>query len=228
MNTTQEALSAAAGWRWASLLFQSPTAASQAELRALAEELPEEFQEAARELSALPLDEWETEFHRVLGPGGIAACESSYDDNALAGRGPLLAEIAGFYEAFAYRPEMDTPETPDHLSVELGFLSYLALKVAYALHEKKTEEQQIAQDAYWHFLEIHPLFWWGRWCEAVAQTGSVFYGAAVNWLAEWTAQQTSQRPAPTSPHPFVRIDGIKQSSEASEGHAPTTLIEGLC
>lgn len=196
MNTTQEALSAATGWRWASLLFQSPVAAAQAELRALAEELPEEFRESARELSTLPLNEWETEFHRVLGPGGIPACESSYDDNALAGRGPLLAEIAGFYEAFAYRPAMETPETPDHLAVELGFLSYLALKVAYALHEEQSQEKQIAENAYWRFLEAHPLFWLGRWGEGMTQTGSPFYGAAANWLVEWTSQQTAQMPAP--------------------------------
>jgi TorA maturation chaperone TorD len=190
MKTTQEALSAAAGWRWCSLLFQSPTAASQAELQALAEELPEEFRQVARELSVMPFDEWETEFHRVLGPGGIPACESSYDDNALAGRGPLLAEIAAFYEAFAYRPEMETPETPDHLSVELGFLSYLALKVAYALHEEKPQERQVAEEAYWRFLEAHPLFWLGPWCERIEQTGSAFYLAAANWLAEWIRRVT--------------------------------------
>jgi TorA maturation chaperone TorD len=212
MNTTQEALSTAAGWRWSSLFFQSPTIASRVELRALAEELPEEFRELARELFAMPLDEWETEFHRVLGPGALPACESSYDDNALAGRGPLLAEIAGFYEAFAYQPEMETPETPDHLAVELGFLSYLALKVAYALHEEKPQERQIAEDAYWHFLEVHPLFWLGRWHEGIAQTGSVFYSAAANWLAAWASQCASRMPAPAVPS--NRFDGSGYDARA--------------
>ncbi len=198
MNTVQQWLSTAAGWRYASLLFQLPTPEVQYDLQALVKELPEEFRSLAQELSAIPLDEWKSEYHRVLGPGGCPVCESSYDDNALAGRGPLLAQIAGFYQAFAYRPDEETRETPDHLSVELGFLSYLALKVAYALHEEKAAEREIAEEAYWHFLEAHPLFWLGRVCERIRQSGSVFYNAATNWLGAWTQRQISRAPAAAS------------------------------
>jgi len=195
MNTIQDWLSSATGWRWASLLFQSPTSSTKEELQELADELPEEFSQRAKELSAIALDEWETEFHRVLGPAGCPACESSYEENVLAGRGPLLAEIAGFYQAFAYRPESATRETPDHLTTELSFLSYLALKVAYAMHEERAQEQQIAEAAYWRFLQVHPLFWLERFCERVGQTDSPFYRAGVDWLAKWTQRQMQLAPA---------------------------------
>ncbi len=208
MNTVQEWLSTAAGWRYASLLFQSPTPEAHSDLRALVAELPEEFRPSAQELSAIPLDEWKTEYHRTLGPGGCPVCESSYDDNALAGRGPLLAEIAGFYQAFAYRPDSETRETPDHLSVELGFLSYLALKIAFAISEERPEQGQIAEEAYWHFLEVHPLFWLGRVGERIKQSGSAFYNAATNWLGAWTQRQISR--APTTASQMIAVS-LKQA-----------------
>ncbi len=196
MKNVQEWLSAAAAWQWAALVFQSPTAEAQADINLLAAELPEGFRSAAEEMSLIPLEEWETEFHRVIGPGGCPAIESSYDENALAGRGPLLAEIAGFYEAFAYRPDPRVRETPDHVSIELGFLSYLALKVAYALYEERPEQREIAEQAYWRFMETHPLYWLGAFSERIHQTESWFYESAANWLARWI--ETQARGAPSS------------------------------
>jgi TorA maturation chaperone TorD len=198
MNTVQDWLSTAVGWRWTSLLFQSPTAATHRDLRLLAAELPEAFRDAAHNLAAVSIEEWQSEFHRILGPGGCPATESSYDDNILAGRGPLLADIAGFYEAFAYRPSPDSLETPDHLANELGFASFLALKVAYALYVTGQQEKQIAEDAYWRFLETHLLFWSGRFCEKVTQTGSALYLEAAALLSVWVKQQSERELATTT------------------------------
>jgi len=181
-NQIRSWLESAAVWRFLSLLFQLPTSESCAELRRLAEELPPDQRERARELVSIPREAWETEFHRVLGPAGIPACESSYEENALAGRGPLLADIAGFYEAFAYRPSTAPAEVPDHVSVEFGFLAYLAVKIAFALYEDQTDEALVAREAYERFLKDHVGYWAERFRRTVERAASSLYSTGAHWL----------------------------------------------
>lgn len=180
MNTSAEKktlawLQAAAAWRFFSLCLRLPARPVRAALAAMARELPKHLSQLATELAAVPIEDSEAEFHRVLGAGGIPACESSYDDNALAGRGPLLADIRGFYEAFAYRPQELPAEVPDHIAVELDFLSYLAVKIAFALHEGKAEESRIAREAYEHFLDEHVRAWVERFHARLQAAASPVY-----------------------------------------------------
>ncbi len=168
-------LEAASRWRLLSLLFQLPTADTRRELRRLAGSMRDELADLAREWAGVPVKLAAAEFHRVLGAGGIPAVESSYDPNALAGRGPMLADIAGFHEAFAYRPEHPPAEVPDHIAVELDFLSYLSFKVAFALHEGRREEAQIANEGYNRFLEQHLATWVPAFREKLARSGSAFF-----------------------------------------------------
>jgi TorA maturation chaperone TorD len=183
MTIVSDWLATAAAWRFASLLFQPPTQEALIEMRALVAELSESGREEARQLAAVPFEAWEGEFHRVLGPAGCPASESAYDDNALAGRGPLLARVAAFYEAFAYRPDGDPREVPDHVSVELGFLGYLALKIAFAEHAGESEAREVAHDAYARFLDEHPAHWFGRFIERLVTGDSKWYALAAGWLA---------------------------------------------
>ena len=183
-------LETAVAWRCASILFQSPTPEAHRDLVALVSELAAAGGEAVGRLAAVGFEEWAAEYHRVLGPGACPASESSYDDNALAGRGPLLAGISGFYEAFAFKPA-DAEEVPDHISVELAFLAYLALKVAFASHQERSVEREIAEDAYRSFLDEHPRYWLGRLHERVAASGSEFYGTAADWVLELAAEGRS-------------------------------------
>ena len=184
MSELRKWLDQAAIWRTASLLLHSPTGQVVQQLQMLIPELPEKQRSALQGLPFSALEMWQMEYHEVLGPAGIPACESSYDTSALAGRGPLLAEVSGYYQAFAYRPESETPETPDHASVELGFLSYLALKVAFAIHQGALEDRRICEDAYWKFLEEHPRYWMGAFLERIAGTESVLYAAAALWIQQ--------------------------------------------
>lgn len=179
---TRRWLQVAATWRFLSLLFQSPTTESYSQLHALIGELPPEQQERARQLMTMPLEGWQAEFHRVLGPGGIPACESSYDENALAGRGPVIADIAGFYQAFAYNPTNAPAETPDHISIELGFLAYLALKIAFATYAGKDEEAQLTRDAYRRFLSDHLHYWAEPFQQAVVRAASPLYATGAEWV----------------------------------------------
>jgi TorA maturation chaperone TorD len=175
-------LARAARWRLLSLLFQPPTRASRRELSRLAETAPEDEAALSQEWASVPIGQAVAEFHRVLGPGRVPAVESSYDPNALAGRGPLLADIAGFHKAFAYRPEQPPAEVPDHIAVLLDFLSYLAFKAAFAVHEKKQEEAYITAVAYERFLEAHLHHWVAAFRERLECSGSVFYIRAARMI----------------------------------------------
>ena len=174
-------LQLAAAWRFASLAFQPPTATSHNSMNQLVPELIDSLRPAAALVAAFPLDEWEPEYFSVLGPAGCPACESSYEPAAIASRGPLLAEVAGFYEAFAYLP-VDVREVPDHVSMELGFLSFLALKVAFAQFEGRADEERVALEAYKGFLRAHVEPWLGELCQALANSGSSQYGAIATFV----------------------------------------------
>lgn len=174
-------LERSAEWRFASLLFQLPSPELVDELRAVGREVRSEWRDEAERLASGPIEDWQAEYHRVLGPGGCPASESSYDDNALAGRGPLMARVAGVYEAFAYVPHEANPEVADHLSHLLGFLGYLALKSAYARHTQQSERLTITSDAYLRFAAEHLATWIERFEDRIARTESPFYIGAGHW-----------------------------------------------
>ena len=167
-------------YSFASLAVQVPDADRVAAMTALIPSLPADLQPLAGAIVALPLDEWEPEYFSVLGPGGCPASESSYERAAIASRGPLLADVAGYYEAFAYAP--DVREVPDHASVELGFAAYLALKIAFAEHEGCGEDAAIAGDAMSGFVAAHVEPWMPPLCEALEESGSRQYGAVAEFL----------------------------------------------
>jgi TorA maturation chaperone TorD len=184
-------LQRASAWRYFSLYFRLPTEQTEAELADLAREAPAELHELAEIRRQCTRAEWEQEFHRVLGAGGIPACASSYDDNALAGRGPMLADIAGFYQAFAYRPEPPPAEVPDHIAVELDFLAFLAVKIAFALHESQEERALVARQASEKFLAEHVGEWVGRFSTALERAASPPYLRAARVLVDFVSARAS-------------------------------------
>jgi len=187
MTAEQEAarrvwLERAVCWRFASRLFRPPTPDGLAELRVLLPMLPDDVRADAAALLDMHLDTWEREFHSVLGPGGLPACESSFDRAALAVRGPLLAAIGGYYQAFAYEPDAREREVADHIAVELDFLAYLAFKGAFALHAQLAAELTVTTEAYGAFMRDHLGFWIAPFVESLAATDSQPYRAAAAWL----------------------------------------------
>ena len=120
----------------------------------------------------------------------VPTCESSYERAAQASRGPLLAKVAGYYEAFGYAPVRLT-EVPDHAAVELGFLSSLAMKVAFATFESQLEAAEIARVAYADFHRLHLGAWLPDCAEAMQATGSEQYTAIATWVRE-AVQRTGE------------------------------------
>lgn len=184
MNDVRGWLQAAVVWRFLSLVLRTPDEETAAEARGLTRELPEGLRGRAAAMLDLPLNDWEDEYHSVLGPGGCPATESAFDRSTIASRGPLLAEIAAFYEAFAYAGDRAVHEVPDHIAVELGFLAYLAVKVAFALQEGREEETRVTLDAYERFLRTHPAFWVEPFADRLSASGSAFYAGAADLLRE--------------------------------------------
>ena len=176
-------LSRAAVLQFASLALQTPSTDVLAEMRELAVSLPDHLAQQAAGILQTPADEWEPEFFSVLGPAGCAVCESSYERAAQASRGPLLAQVAGYYEAFGYAP-VRLKEVPDHAAVELGFLSFLAMKVAFAMFESQSEAAEIARVAYADFHRLHIGAWLPDCLEAIQATGSEQYSAIAAWVSE--------------------------------------------
>jgi hypothetical protein len=65
----------------------------------------------------------------------------------------VLADLRGFYAAFAYRPRTEDP--PDHVAVEAGFAGYLALKIAYAARESDAIALETTEGALRRFQRAH-------------------------------------------------------------------------
>lgn len=138
----------AAEWRLIGLLFERPHGAWWDEVTRLASEVDDPALRAAAEAAR---DASEGAYLDVLGPGALSAREVTHVPAIQTGR--QLAEIAAFYEAFAYRPA--TEEPLDHLSVEAGFFAYLRFKQAYALATDDDEHAQLTGEAAAMFLAEH-------------------------------------------------------------------------
>jgi nitrate reductase assembly molybdenum cofactor insertion protein NarJ len=140
----------AAWWRLIGRLFECPDDAWRADVALLAREQEDvDLADAARSAVA---DADEGLYHSVFGPGGPAPPrEVSYHDTLELGS--LMSRLAAYYEAFAYRPL--TGETPDHVSVEAGFVAYLRVKEAYALMAGDAEHATITADAASRFVADH-------------------------------------------------------------------------
>ena len=143
-------LKEATEWRLLGLLFECPGKNWVQEITDLASEARDPDLRRAAGLAVKHATEGK--YHSIFGPGGPApAREVSY--RTWVQPGYLLSELRTYYEAFSFYPETD--ETPDHVSVETAFLSYLSLKEAFAYTVSETENAQITSDAAQKFKEEH-------------------------------------------------------------------------
>lgn len=122
--------------------------------------------------------------------------EVEYDKSRAITQGTTLADIGGFYRAFGL--EVAVRERPDHLALELEFMSVLTYKEALALQSGRAEEIQICRDAQRKFLEAHLGRWVGLFVEYLSQQSqSDFYlglGDALQEFIEAECQALDAKP----------------------------------
>jgi len=105
----------------------------------------------------------------------------------MAGKGVLLADVAGFYAAFGFGPASPA-ETEDHVGAELEFMSLLALKEAWALAEGHDDGLAVVRAAQRAFLADHLGRWAGAFAgDLAAASPSPYYAAAAGLLERWMA-----------------------------------------
>jgi len=156
VRAARECLLAAARLRAASVLFAPPRPGLPDELRGLAAPLGEGARGRILDLAALAGPDLEEEYHRVFAPAGPCSTgESDYEASCLAGKGPLLADVAGFYRAFSFNPSLELRESPDHVAVELSFAAFLKLKEAHAAAGGMRDEARTCRDAFGKFRREH-------------------------------------------------------------------------
>ncbi|MDE2260601.1 MAG: molecular chaperone TorD family protein [Betaproteobacteria bacterium] len=71
----------------------------------------------------------------------------------------ILGDISGFYKAFGFKLSDKATVSHDNIAVELEFMSFLELKIAYALEQEMEENLDICLTAKKRFLAEHI----GRW-----------------------------------------------------------------
>lgn len=183
MTDVQIWLERAAAWRFAARLFQEPGPQRAEELDTLAAALAEPLRAGAFALASAEEERREMYF-AVLGPGGCPATESAYDLAAMANRGPLIAEVSAFYEAFAYPARLTSDVAPDHAIVELDFMGFLAFKIAYALHEDRADDRAVAEAAYIDFRDRHVRFWLQAFRDRLQEIEASPFAAAAEWMCQ--------------------------------------------
>lgn len=175
----------AASYRYLSLLFASPTQEIGDELVSLSASVDPSLREDAEALGRATGRALQGLYHKVLGGAGqVPDVECGFDDNTAAGRGPLLADVAGFYRAFAFDPPAAI--TVDHAAAELGFMGWLAMKEAFARHEGEEEHRAITEAARHRFIKDHLGRWILAFLERVAQVAEGTHYEAVATLASRT------------------------------------------
>lgn len=113
-----------------------------------------------------PADDLFGEYDRVFGVGPVVDCPP-YETEFFGNQEPFfraqqMADVAGFYQAFGLNVSHTRPERPDHLALELEFMSLLILKERFAHKENEStgnENAQVCRDAQMRFLSDH-LVWW--------------------------------------------------------------------
>ncbi len=152
MTDLRSTLVRATGYRLLAHLLTPPEEGWVQVSRALAEEadLPPDALTTTTDEDVL------LEHQHVFAPTGpLSSCASDHVAEGFAGKGSILGDVAGFYAAFGYEPELREP--PDHFALQFGFLALLAMKQAAMAHAGNEEEADVAYRAEMDLLATHVL-----------------------------------------------------------------------
>jgi TorA maturation chaperone TorD len=181
LNPSQEskrAMADALDWRLIGLLLERPHSGWIEEAEALAAETPDrQLRDAVR----LARGATEGAYLSLFAEGGfVSPRETTWRHREDPGQ--ILADIAGFYEAFAFKPRVEDPL--DHIAVEAGFVGYLCLKEARALAHGEEESAETTASARRRFIADHLAHFAEEWADRISATGVPHLSAAAQAIAE--------------------------------------------
>jgi len=108
-------------------------------------------------------------------------------------RSNMLADIAGFYQAFGLQTSSSYPDRPDHIVLECEFLAqvmYLQWQAAQSAAADATPRAAVCQQAMQRFLEEHVVWWAPAFAKLLArQDPGGFYEAVAHFLAVLVAAE---------------------------------------
>jgi len=111
------------------------------------------------ELSAEVREEAHLRVFGLLVSKQCPPCETEYSHwKDPTYRAHQMADIAGFYHAFGVEPDGAHPERPDHVSLELEFVSLLLLKLDQPGSDD-AEARTITRGALHGFIRDHVVWW---------------------------------------------------------------------
>lgn len=193
----------AAEWRLLALLFEYPAGDWRRHVEAVAPEIADSLltgaARAALEQAA------EGIHHSIFGPGGpVPPREASYLTGVQLGY--LLAELSDLYQNFGYRPSQ--AESPDHLSVQAGFLAFLKFKLAFETASGCREHASLCQEGINYLLKEHLSHLAEPVAAALESVGPPYLVLAGRALLE--------RVGPAEPRPDLAIPGLTAGDEEAE------------
>ncbi|MFQ5850135.1 MAG: molecular chaperone [Candidatus Binatia bacterium] len=161
---------------------------------------------AARSLvrmEAATVMELSASFQRLFGHtarGPVPPYETEYGPEAIFQQPQELGDLTGFYRAFGLTLNTAEHERADHVSCECEFLSFLALKEAYALEQQDAPMLEETCKAARLFLRDHL----GRFMPAFAkkltrEDQDGFYGALGNLSWRFVFQECTRLGVPVGP-----------------------------
>ena len=98
--------------------------------------------------------------------------------------GESTVKVLELYKEEGLAMDADFTDLPDHITVELEFMYYLAFKEVEALEEKNTEKAAYYLDARESFQQNYLAKWVGPFCRKIKEgTDNEFYNALADCLA---------------------------------------------
>jgi TorA maturation chaperone TorD len=155
---------------------------------------------------ALPED-LDGELRRVFGHNLSPDCppyETHYGQGGVFRKTQELSDIAGFYRAFGVEAAQ-RDRRPDHLPVELEFVSLLCVKQARAVSHGKADRARLCREARARFLRDHLGRWLGPFAAAIeTKVPGGYYALLARSLASlalWDAGSLGVDPWAPTPRP---------------------------
>lgn len=144
-------------------------------------------------------------YRHTFGIAGSLCYETEYGLPHEYRQSQEMADLAGFYRAFGFQTGGKIRERPDHVAVELEFMSLLSIKEAYAREQQIEAHVAVCREAQTKFLADHLGNWFSLFAQSVqlnTHEGTYlalahFASHFLQWDAErlgvkWTARERTQ------------------------------------